>query len=158
MLKLNSSGTRVISRRLRLAAGVLAVAVVAIELAARTTRASHNRRVRHLGQSLNVTVMGSGPQVVLVHGFSGSGRYWQPHVRRLAQHPQVILVDLLGFGYSRWPPDASYDVEEHLTAIHRTVRPIVGAQRISVVGHSMGAILAAEYARKYQGKWVGSSC
>ena len=150
MLELNSSWRRTISRRTRLAVGTLAVAVVAIELAARVTRASHNRRVRHLGQRLHVTVSGAGTPVVFLHGFRGSGRYWEPHVDRVAEKRQVIVVDLLGFGCSPWPADASYDVEEHLAAIHRTVKPIVGEQRMTVVGHSMGAILAAEYARKYR--------
>lgn len=150
MLNRNSSGHRVISRRMRIAAGVLAAAILAIELAARATRASHNRRVAHLGQKLHVAVRGSGAPVVFLHGFRGSGRYWEPHVGRLAEDRQVIVIDLLGFGYSPWPADASYDVEDHLAAIHRTIKPIVGEQRVTVVGHSMGAILAAEYARKYR--------
>lgn len=150
MLSRNGSGRRSISRGMRLAAGVFAVAVLAIELAARVTRASHNRRVGHLGQRLHATVSGSGAPVVFLHGFRGSGWYWEPHVRRLAENRQVIVVDLLGFGYSPWPADASYDVEDHLGAIHRTIKPIVGEQGVTVVGHSMGAILAAEYARKYR--------
>lgn len=150
MLNRNGSGQRSISRRMLLAAGVVAVAVLAIELAARATRAAHNRRAGHLGQRLHATVRGSGSPVVFLHGFRGSGRYWEPHVRQLAENRQVIVVDLLGFGFSPWPADASYDVEEHLGAIHRTVKPIVGEQRVTVAGHSMGAILAAEYACKYR--------
>jgi pimeloyl-ACP methyl ester carboxylesterase len=156
MSGMNSSGRHTISRRRRVflgggtAVAVVALAVIAIELAARATRASHNRRVRHLGQKLQVSVSGSGDPVVFLHGFRGSGRYWEPHIRSLAASHQVIVVDLLGFGYSPWPADASYDIEEHLSAIHRTIQPIVGDRRITVVGHSMGAILASEYALRYR--------
>lgn len=152
MPDMNKSPRHAISRRVRVAAGVIAVAVIAIELAARATRGSHNRRASHLGDRLHATVRGSGAPVVFLHGFRGSGRYWEPHVRRLAANHQVILVDLLGFGHSSWPAAASYDVGEHLRAIHRTIKPLVGEQQITVVGHSMGAILAAEYAREYRGE------
>lgn len=150
MPDMNKRRRHAISRRVGVSAGVIALAVIAIELAARATRGSHNRRASHLGQRLHATVRGSGPPVVFLHGFRGSGRYWEPHVRRLAADHQVIVVDLLGFGHSLWPVDATYDVEDHLQAIHRTLKPLVGDQQITVAGHSMGAILAGEYARKYR--------
>lgn len=51
MPEMNKHRGRAISRRFGVAAaGVIAVVVIAIELAARTTRGSHNRRVSHLGQ------------------------------------------------------------------------------------------------------------
>ena len=152
MPDMHKSRRHTISRRVRVAAGLVALAVIAIELAARATRASHNRRARHLGQRLHVTVKGSGAPVVFLHGFRGSGRYWEPHVRRIAAKHQVIVVDLLGFGHSSWPADSPYDVEEHLRAIHRTIKPLAAQQRVTVVGHSMGAVLAAEYAREYRGE------
>ena len=155
MAEMNRRGRRTISRRVRVAAGVIAITVIAIELAARATRASHNRRASHLGQKLHTTISGTGAPVFFLHGFRGSGRYWEPHVRRLAPNHQVIVVDILGFGHSPWPADARYDVEEHLRAIHRTITPLVGGQRVTVVGHSMGAILAAEYAREYHDEVSG---
>ncbi|MEO8217626.1 MAG: alpha/beta hydrolase [Acidobacteriota bacterium] len=123
--------------------------VLAVEIAARTTRATHNWRVRSLGDKLHISVTGSGTPVIFLHGFRGSGRYWEPQVRKLATNHQIIIVDLLGFGESPWPEDVSYDVATHLDAIHRTVEPIVRGQRAAIVGHSMGAILAAEYGRRY---------
>ena len=146
----NSHKRRSISSRLGTVAGIAAAIVIAVEIAARVTRATHNRRVRHLGSKLNVTVAGSGEPVVFLHGFRGSGRYWEPHVRELTAHHQIIIVDLLGFGESPWPQDASYDVGNHLDAIDRTIEPLVRGRRVTIVGHSMGAILAAEYARRHR--------
>lgn len=155
MPEVNRRERRTISRRLRVAVGVIAITVVAIELAARATRASHNRRASHLGLKLHTSVIGSGAPVVFLHGFRGSGRYWEPHVRRLAENRKVIIVDLLGFGHSSWPADAPYDITGHLRAIHRTITPLVGGQRVTMVGHSTGAILAAEYARVYRDELSG---
>ena len=136
-------------KRAAIAVAVLALAIAGVEVGARITRASHNRSVRNLGDKLHVTAFGSGDPILFLHGFRGSGRYWEPHLRALARDHQIILVDLLGFGRSPWPADARYDVPEHLGAIHRTIAPIAGGRRMTVVGHSMGAILAAEYARAY---------
>lgn len=136
-------------KRAAIAAAVMVLAIAGVEIAARITRASHNRSVRNLGDKLHVTAFGSGDPILFLHGFRGSGRYWEPHLWALARDHQIIIVDLLGFGRSPWPADARYDVPEHLGAIHRTVAPIAGGRRMTVVGHSMGAILAAEYARAY---------
>jgi len=151
----NTKERRTISRRVGIALGVAAAIVAAVEIAARTTRVTHNRRVRDLGDKLHISVAGSGAPVIFLHGFRGSGRYWEPQVRKLAASHQIIIVDLLGFGESPWPANASYDLATHLDAIHRTVEPIVRGQRATIVGHSMGAILAAEYARRYREEVAG---
>lgn len=150
MHRLNKDRPRSISRWLAISGAVVAVAVIAIELAAVSTRAAHNRRVRHLRGGLNVTVVGSGDPVIFLHGFRGSGRYWEPHVRRLADKHQVIIVDLLGFGYSPWPADAPYNADEHVDAIHRAVAPLTRGRKPTIVGHSAGALLAAEYTRQHR--------
>ncbi|HYI10799.1 MAG TPA: alpha/beta fold hydrolase [Thermoanaerobaculia bacterium] len=129
---------------------VLAAMVAGVELAARATRRAHNERVRGLGDRLSVTVAGTGEPVIFLHGFRGSGRYWEPHVRELARERQVIVVDLLGFGRSPWPRDARYDVEDHLDALDRTLEPLLRGRQRAVIGHSMGSILAAEYARRHR--------
>ena len=144
-----------ISKRIGMVIGIVSALVIAVEISARITRSTHNRRARYLGHKLSVTVVGSGLPVVFLHGFRGSGRYWEPHVRKLAADHQVIIVDLLGFGESPWPADAPYDVAGHLDAIHGTVGPILRGRPATVVGHSMGAILAAEYARQYRGEVSG---
>jgi len=151
----NGARRRRISGKWRIALGITTALVIAVEIAARTTRATHNRRVSNLGDRLNVTVAGTGNPVVFLHGFRGSGRYWGPHARKLAHTHQVIVVDLLGFGKSPWPASARYDVDDHLEAIHRTISPIVGGRRAVIVGHSMGAILAAEYAKRYRAEVSG---
>lgn len=43
-------------------------------------------------------VLGEGEPLILVHGLSGSTRWWVRNVQALAQHNRVYLVDLPGFG------------------------------------------------------------
>lgn len=86
---------------------------------------------------------GTGPTVLLLHGLGASGHYWDRllaavHGRRL------VAPDLLGFGRSRAPPEASYDVACHLAALERFVE-----DEIVIVGHSTGGILAAALAASH---------
>ncbi len=90
--------------------------------------------------SLFVRRWGRGPQVVFIHGLGASSRYWQALARSGSGYA-ATAPDLLGFGRSPSPPDAPYDVACHLEALAPVVPP--GAV---VVGHSMGAILAAALA------------
>lgn len=92
---------------------------------------------------------GSGPtQLVLLHGLGGSGRYWyqvrdELDPERFTMH----LVDLLGFGRSPWP-DVEYTLEEHVAALERWRADVLGTARFICIGHSLGAILAEQWAKR----------
>lgn len=95
------------------------------------------------GSDLFVTRWGQGPDVVFLHGLGGSSRYWEPLAAASTGY-RATAPDLLGFGRSPSPPDASYDVECHLSALKPHLPP-----RAVVVGHSTGAILAAALAARH---------
>jgi pimeloyl-ACP methyl ester carboxylesterase len=125
----------------------IGAAVVLVQLAAHATRWSHNRRVAGLGDRLHVETHGTGAPVVFLHGLRGSGSYWSGLVQSLnGAVYQMIVPDLLGFGHSPWPVK-EYSVEDHLDALDRSIE--MRGSRMILVGHSMGAILAAEYARRH---------
>lgn len=88
---------------------------------------------------------GQGPVVVLLHGIASSSVTFERLVPLLLPRHRVIAIDLLGFGESPAPPDARYTIEEHVAALSRTL----GALRLDapfvLVGHSMGALIAARY-------------
>ena len=50
------------------------------------------------GTSIEYRVAGQGEPVVLVHGLSGSWRWWQPVLEPLAQHHRVYVLDLPRLG------------------------------------------------------------
>lgn len=128
---------------------VVVVLVVAVQVAARLTRWTHNRKVAYLGGLLYVEEHGGGSPVLLLHGLRGSGSYWSDLVQTMAARPyRLIVPDLLGFGRSPWPL-ADYSVADHIEALRRSVEADSGKEQMIIVGHSMGAILAVEYARRY---------
>ncbi len=94
-------------------------------------------------------IEGRGGPVVLLHGMAASHRYWYKVVDRLAPYARVLRVDLLGFGRSPKPDDANYTIAEHVSAIKNSVTASKITTPFLLAGHSMGAILAAEYARAY---------
>lgn len=87
----------------------------------------------------------SGPQVVFLPGLGGTTRYWQGHLETLHQSRRVLLVDLLGFGESP-KPWTRYSVEQHVAALHHLLKE---RGRFTLVGHSMGSLLALAYAAHY---------
>lgn len=129
---------------------VVVLALVAfIQVAALATRWSHNRRVAHLGDRLFFETYGNGDPVLLLHGLRGSGSYWSGLAQSMAGSPyRLIVPDLLGFGRSPWPV-IRYSVDDHVDAIDQSVRNTLSKKPVIVVGHSMGAILAVEYAIRH---------
>ncbi|MEV5322982.1 alpha/beta hydrolase [Nonomuraea sp. NPDC052634] len=61
------------------------------------------RRVRVNGVELNVAIAGSGPAVLLLHGFPHTWQVWTDVMADLSARHQVIAPDLRGFGASSRP-------------------------------------------------------
>lgn len=92
--------------------------------------------------------VGTGDPVVLVHGIASSSVTFQYVVPLVEGRHRAVSIDLLGFGDSPAPADAEYTIEEHVAALHRTLRHLK-LRRFVLVGHSMGAIISARYAATY---------
>ncbi len=91
----------------------------------------------------------TAPTLVFLHGLAGSGRYWRRVVAGLPdERPRRCCVDLLGFGRSPWP-DIAYTVDDHLAALEdwRASAGLAAAPLV-LVGHSLGALLALEWATR----------
>lgn len=104
-------------------------------------------RGRVAAPNLHVLEAGTGAPLVLVHGLASSSRYWEPHLRRLGRIHRVVAPDLLGFGQSPRPRGATYTTDEHIAALLAAVERRVGGP-FTLVGHSMGAILALHLATR----------
>jgi pimeloyl-ACP methyl ester carboxylesterase len=95
---------------------------------------------------LHYTVQGSGPDVLLVHGWLSSGRMWSRLTDALADHARFWSVDLYGFGQSPRPPDGErVGVDDH-AALLLDFCNAHGIRPQAVVGHSMGGMLALKLA------------
>lgn len=88
---------------------------------------------------------GSGSPLVLVHGLGSSYRNWDPIVPALAEHREVIALDLPGFG--RTPPLADVSIAS-LTDALRAYLDSEGLSDADLVGSSMGARMVVELARR----------
>jgi pimeloyl-ACP methyl ester carboxylesterase len=88
----------------------------------------------------------NGLPVLLVHGWGGSGRYWQPTVARLRDRYQMIVPDLPGVGRSL-PVQRGRNMFDQVAALEALLEHLE-LDRIRLVGHSMGAGIAILLAAK----------
>ncbi|GAC1316020.1 MAG: alpha/beta hydrolase [Chloroflexota bacterium] len=91
-------------------------------------------------------VLGAGTPIVLVHGLSGSRRWWARNVEALARRFRVYVVDLIGFGASRGP--RRFVLSEASDYLVRWL-DVIRVQRPHVIGHSMGGFIAVDMAADY---------
>jgi len=89
--------------------------------------------------------VGIGPVVILVHGIASSSVTFENLVPMLEPKHRVISIDILGFGRSPAPVDAEYTLEEHVAALHATIRSLRLREPFVLVGHSMGSLIVSRY-------------
>ena len=109
-----------------------------------TPRVGPTRLARNGSVALAYDVRGRGSPLVLIQGV-GVGRWaWEPVVERLARRFQVITIDNRGIGASDSPP-GHYSTRVMADDV-LTVLDDAGIQRASVVGTSLGGMIAQELA------------
>lgn len=101
------------------------------------------RRARVGAMSIYYETFGAGPPLVLLHGLSGSTRWWQRNVEQLGRQFHVHIPDLAGFGQSR--STTPFVLAEAARQVARWMDQ-AGLARASIAGHSMGGLIAAELA------------
>ena len=90
---------------------------------------------------------GSGPAVVLIHGFGGQTYQFRHVIPSLARDHRVIAVDLKSFGYSeRSTHNVSHT--DQVTMLHALLRKL-GVARATFVGHSMGGAVVQRFAATF---------
>jgi len=89
------------------------------------------------------------PVVVLVHGIGDNGaRDWNPLLPKLARDFRVLTFDLPGFGRAS-KDNLPYTPDNYVAFIRHVIRNTVDRRPLTLVGHSMGAVLAMRYAARY---------
>ena len=117
---------------------------VATETTVPDTRLRH-RTVHGYRRAYRLT--GSGPAVLLVHGIGDSSESWVPVMSDLARDHTVVAPDLLGHGGSD-KPRADYSVAAYANGM-RDLLTVLGVERATIVGHSLGGGVAAQLAYQY---------
>jgi pimeloyl-ACP methyl ester carboxylesterase len=99
------------------------------------------------GLTLHYLTAGSGPAILLLHGYAETSRMWRPLIPALAGDFTVIAPDLPGIGDSDIPADG-IDMTRAGARIHELVKGL-GIAKAVVVGHDIGLMVAYAYAAQF---------
>ena len=99
------------------------------------------------GTTLHYVRGGTGPAVILLHGFPQDWSEFHQVMPRLAQSFTVIAVDLRGIGGSRATP-GGYDAANLAEDVHQLAQQLE-LERTYIVGHDIGGIVAYAFAHLY---------
>ena len=86
---------------------------------------------------------------VFIHGIGNNAHAWDEVVAKLPKDVRIIGVDLLGFGKSAKPEWAVYDAKTQAKSLGITLLGLRLAHQPILVGHSLGALVAIEMAKRY---------
>ena len=96
---------------------------------------------------------GSEPAVLCLHGFCQSSAYWAPTVERLAERGvRALAPDLPGFGASADLP-GPFTMTAYADRLSRWLDEL-GLARVSLVGGSMGGVVAQQFAVRHPDRLV----
>jgi pimeloyl-ACP methyl ester carboxylesterase len=101
------------------------------------------------GAKIHFTTHGKGSKtVVFVHGWTCNESSWSSQVPVFEKNYRVITIDLPGHGKSEFLKSGTLTMDAFARAIE-AVRVEVKADKIALVGHSMGAAVIWQYAVRY---------
>jgi pimeloyl-ACP methyl ester carboxylesterase len=107
--------------------------------------AHHNAEVN--GVDYHYVQSGSGPAVVLLHGWPVTWQHWLPIIPKLAERYTVIAPDLRGLGLTE-KTEAGYDKRTVSQDVYALIRHL-GHGRAYVVGHDLGGMVAFALAHEH---------
>lgn len=108
------------------------------------------REIATNGTAIHVRSGGSGPAVVLLHGYGETGDMWAPLARDLARDHTVIVPDLRGLGLSA-KPKGGFDKKTQAEDVDG-VMTALGVQQADVVAHDIGNMVAFQFAARHPDK------
>ena len=100
------------------------------------------------GTTIHVRVGGTGPAVVLLHGYGETGDMWAPMAADLAKDHTVIVPDLRGMGLST-KPAGGYDKKNQAGDV-AGVLDALKVEKTDIVAHDIGNMVAYAFAEQNQ--------
>src|SRR2546421_5574725 len=101
------------------------------------------------GVKLHYEVHGSGPALLLTHGYSSTSAMWRGQIEALSQHHQLVLWDMRGHGQSDYPDDPAAYSEALTVADMSALLDEIGAESAIVGGLSLGGYMSLAFYRAY---------
>ncbi|WP_326819565.1 alpha/beta fold hydrolase [Streptosporangium sp. NBC_01756] len=99
------------------------------------------------GSNLHYVIGGSGPAIVLLHGWPETWLMWRDVMPALARNHTVIAFDLPGLGDST-VPTGGFDKVTTARRIRQAVNQL-GFRQVQLIGHDLGTLVAYPYARDF---------
>jgi pimeloyl-ACP methyl ester carboxylesterase len=85
--------------------------------------------------------VGSGPDVLFVHGWPVNSATYRTLLPHLVDHVTCHLIDLPGAGSSRFTADTPLTIENHIHSVRRSL-DLLDLNDVAVVGHDSGGMIA----------------
>jgi pimeloyl-ACP methyl ester carboxylesterase len=101
------------------------------------------------GVKIYYEVYGSGPPLLLTHGYSSTSAMWQGQIAALSKHHKLVLWDMRGHGQSDYPDDPAAYSEALTVADIAALLDAVGAERAIIGGLSLGGYMSLAFYRAH---------
>lgn len=113
--------------------------------------AFHSEKISVNGMEMHVVIEGTGPDVLLLHGFPDSHAIWREQIPALvAAGYRVIAPDLRGFGQSEMSPRVADYRIDNLVMDVACLLDALGIERVRLVAHDWGAAIGWQFAIHHQ--------
>jgi pimeloyl-ACP methyl ester carboxylesterase len=106
-------------------------------------------KINRDGVGIYYEVHGSGPPLLLTHGYSLTSAMWRGQIEALSRRHQLILWDMRGHGQSDYPADPSHYSEALTVADMAALLDEVGADSAIVGGLSLGGYMSLAFYRHH---------
>jgi pimeloyl-ACP methyl ester carboxylesterase len=128
---------------------VLALAIPGLASADVWSDARHGT-VDNGGVKIHYATMGSGPVVVMIHGFPDFWYSWRHQMAALAGRYQVVAIDQRGYNLSDKPSgQAQYDMSLLVGDVRAVVQHFAKGQKAVIAGHDWGGMVAWRFAMNH---------
>ena len=101
------------------------------------------------GVKIHYEVHGSGPVLLLTHGYSSTSAMWQGQIAALSKHHRLVLWDMRGHGQSDYPADPAAYSEALTVGDMAALLDTVGAESAIVGGLSLGGYMSLAFHRAH---------
>ncbi|MGN8545959.1 alpha/beta fold hydrolase [Bradyrhizobium elkanii] len=101
------------------------------------------------GVEIYYEVHGSGPPLILTHGYSSTSAMWQGQIEALSQRHKLILWDMRGHGQSDYPDDPDAYSEALTVGDIAALLDAAGADKAIVGGLSLGGYMSLAFHRAH---------
>ena len=105
-----------------------------------------SKKVKISGVNVHFVETGKGPPILFLHGLGGSWRDWSANLPAFASNYRAMAMDFPGFGESD-KPEVRYSIEWLTDGVERFLQQ-QECDRLNLVGHSMGGLVALNLASR----------